>query len=182
MFLWSGTSVMDEKKFKHGMVKAGFSGVVVIGWLVFLILFLAFYSEGFRANEKFAVILLSLLVIMVLLGGSWAFWSLRVLSKRDRELFRIKGFRWRIFGSISFGFGLLVVLIYGFWFLWTDFTFWQYLAILLVVCLVSGGFLGAIWASWSSRYSDEMERYGEEIGKKFEDGFKESFEGKGEKE
>lgn len=176
-----GTSAMDEKKFEHGMVKAGFSGVVVIGWLVFVILFLAFYSGGFRANEKFAVILLSVLVMTVVLGGSWAFWSLRVLSRKDRELFRVKGFLWRILGSICYGFGLLVVLIYGFWFLWTDLNFWQYLAILLVVLLISGGFLGAIWASWSSRYSDEMERYGEEIGKKFEDGFKQSFEGKEEK-
>lgn len=181
VFLRGGTSVMDEKKFEHGMLKAGFSGVVAIGWLVFLILFLAFYSGGFRTNEKFALILLSVLVLTVVLGGSWAVWSLRILSKKEWEVFRIKGFRWRILGSICYGFGVLVVLIYGFWFVWTDFNFWQYLAVLLVVLLVSGGFLGAVWASWSSRYGDEMERCGEDIGKKFEKGFKESFEGKEEK-
>ena len=43
---------MDEKEFKHGPLKAGFSGAVGIGWLVFIILFLAFYSEGFKTNEK----------------------------------------------------------------------------------------------------------------------------------
>lgn len=176
-----GASVMDEKNFEHGMLKAGFSGAVAIGWLVFLILFLAFYSGGFRTNEKFAVILLSVLVLTVVLGGSWAFWSLRVLSKKDWEVFRVKGFRWRVLGSICYGFGVLVVLIYGFWFVWTDFTFWQYLAVLLVVLLVSGGFLGAVWASWSSRYKEEMERYGQDIGKKFEKGFRESFEDKEEK-
>jgi len=173
---------MAEKKFEHGMLKAGFSGAVGIGWLVFIILFLAFYSGDLEPNEKFAIILLSLLVITVLLGGLWAFWSLQMMSKKDWEIFKIKGFKWRIIGSIVYGLALLIVLIYGFWFLWTDFGFWQYLAIILVIVLVSGGIMGAIWASWSSKYKDEMDKCGEEFGKKFEKGFKESFEKKDEKD
>ncbi len=173
---------MDEKKFEHGLLKAGFSGAVGIGWLVFIILFLAFYSQDFRTNEKFAIIILSILIMTVLLGGLWAFWSLRMMSKKDWEMFKIRGFKWRIIGSIVYGLALLIVLIYGFWFLWTDFNFWQYLAIILVIALVSGGILGAMWASWSSKYKDEMDKCGEEFGKKFEKGFKESFEKKDEKE
>ncbi len=173
---------MDEKKFEHGLLKAGFSGAVGIGWLVFIILFLAFYSQDFRTNEKFAIIILSILIMTVLLGGLWAFWSLRMMSKKEWEMFKIRGFKWRIIGSIVYGLALLIVLIYGFWFLWTDFNFWQYLAIILVIALVSGGILGAMWASWSSKYKDEMDKCGEEFGKKFEKGFKESFEKKDEKE
>jgi hypothetical protein len=173
---------MTEKNFEHGLLKAGFSGAVAIGWLVFLILFLAFYSEGFKANEKFAIILLSILIMTVLLGGLWVFWSLRMMSKKDWEMFKIKGFKWRIIGSIIYGFALLIVLIYGFWYLWIDFNFWQYLAIFLVIVLISGGILGAIWASWSAKYKNDMNKYGEEFGKKFEKGFKESFEKKDEKD
>jgi len=173
---------MDEKKFEYGLLKAGFSGAVAIGWLVFIILFLAFYSEGFKTNEKFAIILLSLLIMTVLLGGPWALWSLQMMSKKDWEIFKIKGFKWRIIGSIVYGLSLLIVLIYGFWYLWKDFGFWQYLAILLVIVLVSGGILGGLWASWSAKYKDEMNKYGEEFGKKFEKGFKESFEKKDEKD
>lgn len=173
---------MDEKKFEYGFLKAGFSGAVVIGWLVFLILFLAFYTGDYEPNEIFAIILLSILIITILLGGLWAYWSLRIMSKKDMELFKIKGFKWRIIGSIIYGLALLVVLIYGFWNIWTNFNFWQYIAILLVVLLISGGVLGATWASWSSKYKDEMEKRGEEFGKKFEKGFKESFEKKEEKE
>jgi len=173
---------MDEKKFEHGLLKAGFSGAVGIGWLVFIILFLAFYSEGFKTNEKFAIILLSFLIITGLLGGLWAFWSLQMMSKKDWEIFKIKGFKWRIIGSIIYGLTLLIFLIYCFWFIWKDFGFWQYLAIILVIALVSGGILGAIWASWSSKYKNEMDKYGEELGKKFEKGFKENFEKKDEKD
>ena len=101
-----------------------------------------------------------------------------MMSKKDWEIFKIKGFRWRIIGSIAYGFILLIFLIFGFWYIWTDFGFWQYVAILLVVFLVSVGLLGAIWASWGSKYKNEMEKYGEEFGKKFEKGFKENFEKK----
>jgi hypothetical protein len=177
----NGEIVMAEKNFEHGVLKAGFSGAVAIGWLVFLILFLAFYSGGFHANEKFAIILLSLLIITVLLGGLWAFWSLSMMSKKDWEVFKVKGFKWRIIGSIIYGLALLIFLIYGFWYVWTDFGFWQYLAIILVVLLVSGGIMGVLWASWSAKNKAEMEKCGKEFGEKFEKGFKESFEKKDEK-
>ena len=163
---------MDEKEFRYGPLKAGFSGAVAIGWLVFVILFLAFFSEGFRTNEKVAVVILSLLVMVFLLGGPWAFWGLKMMSKKDWEVFKVKGFKWRIAVSVAYPLALLVFLVYAFWSLWTDFGFWQYLAIILVVLIVSGGILGAVWASWGMKYKGEMEQFGKEFGKKFEEGFK----------
>jgi drug/metabolite transporter (DMT)-like permease len=163
---------MDEKEFRHGPLKAGFSGAVVIGWIVFFILFLAFFSEGYRTNEKVAIVILSLLVVVLLLGGLWAFWSLRMMSKKDWGMFKIKGFRWRIAVSVIYPLALLIFLVYAFWFLWTDFGFWQYLAIIVVVLLISGGILGAIWGSWGLKYKGQMEEFGKEFGKKFEEGFK----------
>ena len=89
--------IMAEKKFEHGMLKAGFSGAVAIGWLVFIILFLAFPTlfsmEDFPTNEKFAIIILSILIMAVLLGGMWLYWSMQMMSKKDWELFKIKGFK-----------------------------------------------------------------------------------------
>ena len=178
--------IMAEKKFEHGMLKAGFSGAVAIGWLVFVILFLAFPTlfsmEDFSTNKKFAIIILSILIMAVLLGGMWLYWSMQMMSKKDWELFKIKGFKWRIIGTLFFLFALLIVLIYGFWYIWTDFSFWQYVAIFIVVILVSGGLMGVVWAPWSAKNKDEMEKYGKEFGKKFEEGFKETFEKKDEKD
>ena len=163
---------MNEKEFRYGPLKAGFSGAVGIGWLVFIILFLAFFSDGYRTNEKVAIVILSLLVMVLLLGGLWAFWSLKMMSKKDWEIFKIKGFKWRIAVSIIYPLVLLIFLVYAFWFLWKDFGFWQYFAIILVVLLISGGILGAIWATWGIKYKNQMEEYGKELGKKFEEGFK----------
>ncbi len=173
---------MAEKTFEHGLMKAGYSGAVAIGWLIFVILFLAFFSGNFRTNEKFSIIILSILIMVVLLGVPWLIWSLQMMTKKDWEIFKIKGFKWRIIGSIVFLFALLIVLIYGFWFIWTDFGFWQYVAIFLVVILVSGGLMAALWAPWSAKYKGEMQKYGDEIGKKFEEGFKQSYEKKDEKD
>ena len=173
---------MAEKTFEHAGLKAGFSGAVAIGWLVFVILFLAFFSEGFRVNQKFSIIILSILIMAILLGGLWLFWSVQMMSAKDWEIFRIKGFKWRIIGTLVFFFALLLVLIYGFWFIWTAFGFWQYVAIFLVIILVGGGLMGVVWAPWSAKYKNEMDKYGKEFGEKFEQGFKESFEKKDEKE
>ncbi len=164
---------MDEKRFEHGPLKAGFSGAVGIGWLIFIILFLAFFSEDYRPNEKIAIIILSILILTILLGGSWTFWSLRMMSKKEMKIFKIKGFKWRITGSIIYGLIMMILLIYGFWFIWINFSFWQYIAIILVILLLSGGIMGAIWASWSSKHKEEMDTYGKELGTRFEDGFKE---------
>lgn len=176
-----GEVIIAEKTFEHGLLKAGFSGAVSIGWLVFLILFLAFYSGRFQTHEKFAIILLSIFIITVLLSGLWAFWSLRMMSKKDWEIFKIKGFKWRIIGTICYGLGLLLVLIYGFWYIWIDFDFWQYLAILLVIILISGGIMAVIWVSWGTKYRNEMDKYGKEFGKKFEKEVTDSFEKNDEK-
>lgn len=164
---------MDEKKFTHGPLKAGFSGAVGIGWLIFIILFLAFYSGGFEANEIIAIILLSVLVITVLLGGLWAFWTLQMMSKKDLEILKIKGFKWRMIFSILYGLALLIVMIYGFWYVWKEFSFWQYIAVILVILLLSGGIMGALWATWGTKYKNEMDKCGKEVDKKFEEGFKE---------
>jgi hypothetical protein len=182
MSLQGSEKVMVEKKLTHAGLKAGFSGAVAIGWLVFLILFLAFFSEGFRTNEKFAIILLSIFIITVVLGGLWVIWSVQMMSEKDWEIFRIRGFRWRIIGTLVFFFIVLLVLVFGFWFIWIDFNFWQYIAIFLVVLLICGGLMGAVWASWGDKHKGEMDKYGKEFGKKFEEGFKERFEEKENKE
>jgi len=163
---------MDEKEFRYGPLKAGFSGAVGIGWLVFVILFLAFFTDGFKTNEEVAIVILSLLVVALLLGGLWAFWSLKLMSKKDWEVFKIKGFKWRIAVSIVYPLAALTFLVYAFWSLWMGFSFWQYVAIIIVVLLISGGILGALWASWSMKYKGQMQEFGKEFGKKFEEGFK----------
>lgn len=51
--------------------------VTVFGWLIFLILFLAFYAEGFSVYRNLAIILASVLVAFAILGSMWAYWGIK---------------------------------------------------------------------------------------------------------
>ena len=77
-----------------GAARVAVSIVVGVGWLIFLILFLAFYADGFSIYQNLAIILASLLVVGAILGPMWAYWGIktsrawkkkRVKRKRGRR-------------------------------------------------------------------------------------------------
>lgn len=150
-----------------------------VGWLIFIILWLAFYASDYSWEKNFAIFLLSVLIIFLLLGGIWLYWSLKMIPKPGWEIFKIKGFKWRILTSLIIPFLALLFLITWFWYYAEPYTVWQNIAVLLVVILAIGGILGVIWARWSMKHGHEMKKFediGEEIGKKVEDSFKEKKE------
>ncbi|MFB0499818.1 MAG: hypothetical protein ACETWO_00860 [Candidatus Hadarchaeaceae archaeon] len=51
--------------------------VVGIGWLIFLILFLAFYAGGFNIWQNIAIMFVSILVVGAILGPMWAHWGMK---------------------------------------------------------------------------------------------------------
>lgn len=51
--------------------------VVGIGWLIFLIIFLFFYAEGFNIYQNIAIFLVSILVVGAILGPIWAHWGIK---------------------------------------------------------------------------------------------------------
>jgi magnesium-transporting ATPase (P-type) len=165
-----------EKDCGHDMGwKPSVSIVGGVGWLIFVIVWLAFYASGYSWEKNFSVILLSILVVFLLLGGMWAIWSLRMIPARGWEMFRIRGFKWRILVSIVLPLAAMIFLIVWFWYYAEPYSVWQNIAVLLVVLLAIGGILGAIWARWGMKHGHEMKKFedmGEEIGKKVEDAVK----------
>ncbi len=64
--------------------------MVGIGWLIFLILFLAFYAGGFNIWQNIAIMLVSILVVCAILGPMWAYWGIKtgraaVRKRRTRK-------------------------------------------------------------------------------------------------
>ena len=170
--------MVEGKCSKDLGVKPSVSIVGFVGWLIFIILWLAFYASDYSWEKNFAIILLSVLVVFLLIGGMWAIWSIRKIPRSEWKMFKIKGFRWRIIVSIVLPFIAIIFLIVWFWFYAEPYTVWQNIAVLLVVLLAMGGTLGVIWARWGTIHGDKMEKMGEDLGKKFED----AFEGKDKKE
>jgi len=156
--------------------RPAFSAVVGVGWFIFIIAWLAFFSEGINPYEKkIAIVLLSTLVLIVLLGGVWGVWAVRMIPKSGREMMKFFGFKSRMIASIAIPLGAVGFLIYYFWFY--DFTIWQHIAMVIITILVIGMILAAVWSSWkkgmSKGFEKQMEDMGEEIGKKFEEAFDE---------
>ena len=142
------------KKDTKGLAwRVSFSILVAVGWLVFLILWLFFYAKNYVWEQNVAIFLLSLLLLTGLLGVPWAFWALKKQTATEKEIWKIKGFRWRIWISITLLIGVIVFLIYWFWVLAEPFEIYQNLAIFLVVFLIAGGLMGAMWAPWSIKYN-----------------------------
>jgi len=172
---------MDEHKKEDLGIKPSLSIVGGVGWLIFVILWFAFYATNYSWEKNLAILLLSILIIFLLLGCMWAIWSLRIIPKKGWEIFKISGFKWRIITSIILPLVAIIFLITWFWYYAEPFSVWQNIAVLLVSLLLLGGILGVIWTRWSMKHGDEMKKFddiGGEIGKKVEGSLKDKKEEK----
>lgn len=69
------------------------------------------------------------------------------------EIFRVRGFGWRVGITILVVFGWLAFLILWLFFYAGDYDIFQNIAILLVSIIVGVGILAAMWATWGLRYA-----------------------------
>ena len=171
-FVGGGNTRMQEKNKSDMGWKPSISIVGGVGWLIFVILWFAFYATAYSWEKNLAVLLLSILIVFLLIGGMWAVWSLRMIPKSGWEMFKISGFRWRIVITIVLPFAAIIFLIMWFWYYAEPYSVWQNIAVLLVVLLIVGGALGALWARWSMKHGHELKKcddFGGEIGKKVEE-------------
>jgi amino acid transporter len=61
------------------------SVAIGIAWLVFLVIFLAFYAEGFSIYRNLAIFIASILVVGAILGPMWIYWGIKVVPKHAEE-------------------------------------------------------------------------------------------------
>jgi len=135
---------------------------VGIGWLIFLIVWLAFFAGDYNGYQNFAIILISILVVFLTLGGSWASWGLKYMPKEGKQIFKIKGFKSRVVASIIVPFLLMIFWIIWLFFFADEVNHYQNLAIFIVSLLVVGGILGGLWAPWGMKHDKELEKLDDE--------------------
>ena len=81
----------EEKKEEEIKKSSGFrwkvslSIIVSIGWLVFLILWFAFYASNYTVYQNIAIILVSILIMCAILGASWASWGIKYGCKFGKK-------------------------------------------------------------------------------------------------
>ena len=128
-----------------------------IGWLIFILLWFFFFASSYSIYQNIAIILLSLFIIGVVLGIPWAIYGLRFQSKKEREMWKTEGFKWRVWVSIIVGGLFFFGMIYWFWFMASGFDLYQNIAILIVLVLVTGGVMAGSWAPWGIKHGDKFD-------------------------
>ena len=138
--------------------KPSLSIIIGVGWLIFLIIWFAFYASDYIWEKNIAIIMLSTVIMFLLLGGMWAIYGIKKIPPKEKEIFDISGFRLRILLSIILPFLSMIFLIIWFWFCAQPYSVWQNIAVLLVTILVNGGVLGSIWARWGIKHSHKFDK------------------------
>jgi hypothetical protein len=137
--------------------RVSLSIIVGIGWLVFLVLWLGFIASYYNVYQNIATFLVSILVMGGILGTAWVSLGKKFGNVFEKEKMKHEGYRWRKAFSSVLGTGLLIFVIFWFFFYAGDYSIYQNLAILLVAALVVGGVMGIVWATWTTKYRSEIE-------------------------
>ena len=144
-----------KKEIKGLGWKVSLSILVGVGWLVFLIVWLFFYAKNYVWEKNLAIFLFSILVLCGIVGVPWAFWAIKNRSQEETEMWKLKGFHWRVWVSIIVALGVIIFLIYWFWVLAEPYDIYQNIAIFIVSFLIAGGILAAMWAPWGMTHGPE---------------------------
>jgi hypothetical protein len=131
-----------------------------VGWLIFLIIWLAFFASGYTGYQNFAIFLVSILVLGGILGIPWTIYGFKHRDAKDKEMWKFPGFKLRVYMSGIIFFIFLFVFIYWLWFYASDYSGWQNIAIFLVLLIGFAGIMGASWASWGIKYGHKFDDKG----------------------
>lgn len=123
--------------------------LIAIGWLSFIILWLFFSAGSYDIFQNLAIVIVSVLVGVGLLGAMWAPWGMRMAKSAGVEHpWRSRRSTLMTVISIASGIGWLVFLIVWLFFYADDYTGYQNLAVLILSLLVVGIVNGGGWAVW----------------------------------
>ncbi len=123
--------------------------LIAIGWLSFLILWLFFFAGDFDIFQNLAIVIVSVLVGVGLLGAMWAPWGMR-MAKNAGVAQPMQFGRPILMTVISIAscIGWLVFLIIWLFFYAGDYNGYQNLAVFILSLLVVGIVNGGGWSLW----------------------------------
>jgi RsiW-degrading membrane proteinase PrsW (M82 family) len=79
-----------DKKIPAGLgLRVAISIIVVFGWLIYAIVHVVFFWENFSTTQNIALIIITFLVGVAILGAMWAAWGIGIgkqfSEKNDKE-------------------------------------------------------------------------------------------------
>jgi hypothetical protein len=107
----------DKKKKEEEILKSSglrwrvlLSIIVSFGWLVFLILWFAFYALDYTVNRNIAITLVSILIMGVILVVSWASWGMKYCWKGENDKGKKENKWWQL-KRVWVGFFIIIFVI-----------------------------------------------------------------------
>ena len=67
----------EEMDMKGMGWRVSLSILVSLGWLAFLVIWLFFYAGDFSLYQNIAIFLVSVIVVVAIMGASWAPWGMK---------------------------------------------------------------------------------------------------------
>jgi hypothetical protein len=77
--------------------RVSFSIISVVGWLIFLIIWLFFYATDFNVYQNIAIFIVSLLAFGGIMGAVWAPWGIKYGDRFEKK----SGYRKEISNTIK---------------------------------------------------------------------------------
>ena len=96
--------------------------------------------------------------MIIILGIPWMMWGMKHRKRHELEMWKTKGFKWRVWMSGIIAFALLIFLIYWFWYQAAPYSVYQNIAVLIVCFLIIAGVMGAAWAPWGIKHGHKFEQ------------------------
>lgn len=122
--------------------RAVLSIVIVFGWLIFLILWLFFYTSGLSIIQNLAVFLVSILILIAVLAVTWTTWGLKYgqayVPQQAYGPYPARP-RWKSVVSGIAGIIWLTFLVIWLFFYASNYTIYQNLGAILASALIVGG-------------------------------------------
>ena len=172
---WKSVRRMDDEGPKGVMWRTGFTVAVGLGWLVWLLLWWAFWSGDFTVAQKFAVTIISLLLVGAFAGALWIPFSMR--HGDDRDDWKAPGFTWRVLVSMAVFIGLTIFVVYMLFFPWSGFDWCQSIVVIIVVLIIGAAMMTPLWIRWGRRRVEfELDDVAEEISESIEEAIEEAHE------
>lgn len=128
--------------------RIGFSAVVGVGWVIFLILWLFFYAAAYTIYQNIAITIVSFFIMLGVIGAPWASTLKTFKPTEDSGLTpELPAMGWRIGFSILLGVGWLIFLLGWLFFYASTYTAYQNIAITVISFILIGAIIGVIWGS-----------------------------------
>ncbi len=119
---------MMEKNIKWRTILSVTTGFI---WLIFLVIWLFFYAEGYTGYQNLAVILVSMIALFVINSTAWSF-----IDRRKRSKSMVSTLTWFIFG---------IFLVIWLFYYASDYTLLTNLGVFLLSILVVAAVNSLLW-------------------------------------